>query len=156
HRDHLRLGLALLHQLADAIAGGLHHLVVGGDVRLLPQWAVADDHLGLVVDKFEPHVGGANHAPDVAAVGEVGLLVAMIVVHDVAGRQHVRVLEINVGVAVGVRVVGVRQDRLASADLEGDRAADIGLLGQRARRGGRGLVAGGAVGGAGGKAYADV
>src|SRR5262249_17118543 len=73
HRDHLRLGLALLDELADPVARGLHHLVVGGDVRLLPQWAMADDHLGLVVDELEPGVRGTDHAPDVAAVADVGL-----------------------------------------------------------------------------------
>src|SRR5262249_38976347 len=147
---------ALAIELLDALARALHHRVVVGDDLLVGKRTVAGLHLGLVVAHLEPLVSGADHAADVAAVGEVDLLIAMVAVHDVTGADHVGVLEVHAGVAVGVGIVVMRQDRLAATHLDRLRATDIGLFRNRVARERRRLVAGGAVGGAGEQADADI
>src|SRR5262249_26361486 len=69
------------------------------------------------------------------------LLIAVTIVHDVAGADHVGVGEINPGVAIGVGVVDMVQLRLAAADLDDLDAAGVGLLRYAALRGGRLCVA---------------
>src|SRR5207302_7963342 len=87
--------LALAVELLDDFAGLLDHLVVIRDALLVGERAVADHDLGLVVGNPQPVIGGADHAADVAAIEEVDLLIAMVVVHDVAGGDHVGVGKID-------------------------------------------------------------
>src|SRR3954454_10337289 len=111
---------------------------------------------GLVVGKLEPIVGRADHAADVAAVAVVGLLIAMVAVHDVAGGDDIGVWEIHAGIAVGVGIIVVGQDRLAATYLEGHRADHIGLLRNGVARLRRHLVAGRGVGGAAEEPETDI
>src|SRR4051794_32523253 len=103
---------------------------------------------GLVVGKLEPIVGRADHAADVAAVAVVGLLIAMIAVHDVAGGDDIGVWEVHAGIAVGMGIIIVGQDRLATTDFDRHLAAHIGLFRNRVARLRRHLVARRGVGGA--------
>src|SRR5579864_3870182 len=117
--DRLGLALALVEELLDALACRLYHRIVFGNVGLLGEPAMADNDLGLVVGELEPVVCAADHAPDVAAVGEVDLLVTVAIVHDVAGADHVGVTEIDPAVAVGMGIVDMVYLGLAAADLDG-------------------------------------
>jgi hypothetical protein len=65
------LGLALVDELLDAVARSHQHVAPSDHVRLVRELAMAGHDLGLVVRRFDVGVGGADQAPDVAAIGEV-------------------------------------------------------------------------------------
>ena len=117
---------------------------------------MADHDFGLVVRCLEPGVGRTEHAADVAAIGEVDVLIALVAVHDIAGGEHIGVGEKDPGIAVGVGIGDMGEQRLAAAHFHRLRSAEISLLRKRFRCPRRRLVAGKARRGAGGKAEPDI
>src|SRR6185437_13341129 len=137
-------------------ARGLEHRVEVCELRLGGERPVAGHDPGLVVRELEIGIRRRDHAADIAAVDPVDIRIAGVG-ERVAGREHVGVGEIDVGVAAGVCVGGMLEHRLAAFD--GENGACIAVVGFRRQAGSgnrRHFYAGGVAGGAGGKKVTHV
>ena len=66
-------------------------------------------HFGVVVCHFQVGVGRPDHPADVSTIGEIDGLVALGIIHGIAGAGHIVVGEIDPVIAVNMGVGDVCQ-----------------------------------------------